>query len=140
MTQATEPARTLTRHAEPLAVVRLGAGADVPDWVGGGTLVSVTATAAETSVVCAAAAVPRKARPAGPFTAFEVAGPLDLGLTGVLAGLLGPLAAAGVAVFTVSTYDTDWVLVPSERADDAAEAWRRSGHAVRPADDHRSLS
>lgn len=120
----------LRQHAEDLAVVRLGPGADLPEWARGGTLVSVTATAAETSVVCAHAGVPRKARPQGPFRAFEVEGPLDFALTGVLAGLLEPLAQAGISVFTLSTYDTDWLLVPAERAADAAGAWRSRGHAV----------
>lgn len=124
---------TLLRHAEPLAVVRLGPGAELPRWASSGTLLSVTATAAETSVVCAHAAVPAKARPAGPFTAFEAQGPLDLSLTGVLAALLEPLADARVSVFTISTHESDWVLVRTDAADRAVEAWRRSGHVVQPA-------
>ena len=112
-------------------VVRLGPGADIPEWASSGTLFSVTATAEETSLVCGARGVPRKARQQGPFTAFAVVGPLDFALTGLLAGLLVPLAEAQVPVFAVSTFETDWVLVPADRADAAAEAWRRSGHAVR---------
>ena len=69
----------------------------------------------------------------GPFTAFAVEGPLDFALTGVLAALLAPLAEAGISVFTISTYDTDWMLVPSRERDAAAEAWRRRGHTVAPA-------
>lgn len=125
--------RTLLRYDEPLAVVRLGPGADLPDWARSGTLLSVTATASETSVVCAQATVPQRSRPAGPFTAFAVDGVLDLGLTGVLHELLGPLAEAEIPVFTVSTFDTDWVLVPADQAERATEAWRRSGQTVRPA-------
>ncbi len=124
---------TLLRYDEPLAVVRLGPGTDLPAWAVSSTLFSVTATATETSLVCARASVPRKAVQQGPFTAFAVEGTLDFALTGVLAELLQPLADAEVSVFTVSTYDTDWILVPTGRADDAAEAWRRSGQQVRPA-------
>jgi uncharacterized protein len=80
--------------------------------------------------VCARRNVPKKVRQAGPFAAFAVAGPLDLALTGVLAALLQPLAEVQISVFTVSTYDTDWILVPFEKADDAAEEWRRHGHTV----------
>ncbi|GAA1475563.1 hypothetical protein GCM10009623_00090 [Nocardioides aestuarii] len=120
----------LVRHDESLAVVRLGAGSEVPDWATSSTLLSVTATAEETSVVCAAAAVPPRATSEGPFTAFRVAGTLDFALTGVLSGLLAPLADAGVSVFTISTYDTDWVLVPVARADEAAALWTDAGHPV----------
>jgi uncharacterized protein len=124
---------TLLAYDEHLAVVRLGPGADLPDWAASGTLLSVTATATETSVVCAAQAVPRKARKEGPFTAFAVQGPLDFSLTGVLSALLTPLAADEIPVFTISTFDTDWILVPADRADQTAESWRRSGHEVHPA-------
>jgi uncharacterized protein len=47
--------------------------------------------------------------------------------------LLAPLAEAGVSVFALSTFGTDWILVPKNDADKAEDAWRRSGHAVAPA-------
>jgi hypothetical protein len=128
-----DTSHTLLRHGEPLAVVRLGPGTDVPDWATGGTIFSVTATATETSLVCGWAGVPRRATKEGPYTAFAVAGTLDHALTGVLAGLLQPLAAAEIPVFTLSTFDTDWVLVPIDAADRAAEAWKAAGHPVRTA-------
>jgi hypothetical protein len=127
------PTLTLEQFPEKLAVVRLGPGAEVPAWAESSSLFSITATATETSLVCAARSVPRKARQAGPFTAFAVQGPLDFALTGVLVGLLQPLADAGISVFTIATFDTDWVLVPVGDADRAAEEWRRSGHEVVPA-------
>jgi hypothetical protein len=124
--------RTLLQHGEPLVVVRLGPGADIPEWASSGTLFSVTATASETSLVCGARGVPRKIRQQGPFVAFSVEGTLDFSLTGVLAGLLVPLADAGISVFTLSTFDTDWVLVPAAEGTRAVDAWQRSGHAVVP--------
>jgi hypothetical protein len=121
---------TLRQHADALAVVRLGPGSDVPAWATAATLFSVTATATETSLVCHAAGVPTKARKEGPFVAFEVEGPLDFALTGVLHTLLGPLAEAGISVFTLSTFDTDWILVHGAKADDAVAAWTAAGHTV----------
>ena len=122
---------TLVRHDEDLVVVRLGPGAEVPPWASSGSLFSVTATADETSLVCGRAGVPRKARQEGPFTAFAVEGPLDFSLTGVLSTLLAPLATSEIPVFTISTFDTDWILVPAAQAEDAAQEWRRAGHTVR---------
>ena len=121
---------TLLRHPDALAVVRLGPGSDVPGWATSATLFSVTATATETSLVCHASSVPTKARPQGPFVAYEVAGPLDFALTGVLASLLVPLAEAEVSVFALSTYDTDWLLVRSDSVDRAEAAWSEAGHTV----------
>ncbi|MDP3892291.1 ACT domain-containing protein [Nocardioides sp.] len=130
---ADQSVHTLERFPETLAVVRLGPGAEVPDWAESSSLFSVTATATETSLVCASRSVPTKARHHKPLTAFAVQGTLDLTASGVLHGLLGPLADEGISVFTISTFDTDWLLVPKAEADRAAEAWRRQGHTVAPA-------
>jgi hypothetical protein len=123
----------LEQFPETLAVVRLAPGAEIPSWAESSSLFSITATARETSLVCARRSVPKKAQQAGPFTAFAVEGPLDFSLTGILSTLLQPLADAEISVFTISTFDTDWVLVPVNDADRAAEEWRRRGHDVAPA-------
>jgi hypothetical protein len=121
---------TLVQYDDALAVVRLGPGSDIPSWATASTLFSVTATKTETSIVCHASTVPAKARREGPFVAFEVAGPLDFALTGVLSALLAPLAHAGVSVFTISTYDTDWILIKADAAEAAVAAWTAAGHTV----------
>ena len=123
----------LEQFPETLAVVRLAPGAEIPAWAESSSLFSITATARETSLVCARRSVPKKAQQAGPFTAFAVEGPLDFSLTGILAELLQPLAEIEISIFTISTFDTDWILVPQGDADRAAEEWRRRGHEVAPA-------
>jgi len=130
---ASEKSLKLEQFPETLAVVRLAPGAEIPAWAESSSLFSITATARETSLVCARRSVPKKAQQAGPFTAFAVEGPLDFSLTGILATLLQPLADAEISVFTISTFDTDWILVPVGDADRAAEEWRRRGHDVAPA-------
>lgn len=129
----TDRSHTLHRYPEKLVVARLAAGSEVPAWAESASIFSITATAAETSIVCASRSVPRKVPQHGPFTAYAVAGPLDPELVGVLLAVLQPLADERIPAFTLSTYDTDWILVPTQRAEDAAEAWRRRGHDVIPA-------
>ena len=130
---ANDRSLSLEQFPETLAVVRLPPGAEIPTWAESSSLFSITATARETSLVCARRSVPKKIQQAGPFTAFAVEGPLDFSLTGILAELLQPLADAEISVFTISTFDTDWILVPIDSADRAAEEWRRRGHDVAPA-------
>ena len=130
--QAEQQARSLTllQFPEKLAIVRLGPGAEVPRWAESSSLFSVTATATETSLVCATRSVPTKTPSIKPLTAFQVRGPLDPDAIGILASLLVPLAEAEVPVYTLSTFDTDWVLVRLVDAEKATEAWRRRGHTV----------
>ena len=113
-----------------LAVCRLPASAPLADWMGAGAVSSVTRTDAELSAVCAADAVPAGVRSEGPWRALRVRGPLAFDQVGVLAGLAGPLAEAGVSIFSLSTFDTDVVLVPAGRLAAAVAALRSAGHAV----------
>lgn len=121
---------TLLQFPEKLAIVRLGPGAELPKWAESSSLFSVTATATETSVICATRSVPTKTPSIKPLTAFQVQGPLDPDAVGILASLLAPLAEAEVPVYTLSTFDTDWIMVRLVDGDRAAEEWRRRGHTV----------
>lgn len=115
---------------EIYAVCRLPRDAALPDWAAQGDLVSVTRTADELSIVCPADAVPSDVRREGGWRCLRVAGTLDFGLVGVLASLLTPLAQAGVSVFCLSTFDTDYVLVREGDLSRSTLALRAAGHEV----------
>ena len=99
-----------------------------------GPFVSITRTADELSLVCPIEEMPRAGRSEGPYALFRVAGSMDLGLTGVIAALTAPLAAAAIPVFTVATFDTDYVLVLESDRERAQAALEKAGHrfAVAP--------
>lgn len=59
---------------------------------------------------------------------------------GMLAAVVGPIAAAGVPVFVASTYHADLVLVPEHRVKDATEALTDADHRVSDAADGRGAS
>jgi hypothetical protein len=94
----------------------------------GGRFVSMTRTSDELSVVCVREEVPDGARVEGAFALFRVRGSLELSMTGVLASIATPLAAAGVSIFSVATFDTDYVLVPERDRERAASALAAAGH------------
>jgi hypothetical protein len=112
-----------------LSVCRLGPGERLPAWVGGDVW-SVTRTAGELSVVCGASRVPGGVRAEGPWRALAVEGPLDFSTVGVLASLSGPLAAAGIPIFVMSTFDTDYLLVREPDLARSIETLRGAGHTV----------
>lgn len=114
-------------------VARLAADAPVPaglvDLPG---LVSVTRTPDELSIVCPSEHLPAGAAgTAQPgWRLLTVRGPLEFTLTGIMAALSGELAAAGVSLFALSTYDTDHLLVKADDLGRAVQALRASGHEV----------
>lgn len=90
----------------------------------------VTVTGAEVSIVSPDEPPPHAASTEGPWTVFEVAGPLDFSLVGIINTLTGPLVAAGVPVFVVSTFDTDYLLTAHDKSAEAAAAWLAAGVVV----------
>lgn len=95
-------------------------------------LVSVTSTAEGVSVVCPTNAAPPSEHSRPGWRLLTVRGPLEFDLTGVMAALASELAAAGVTLLAVSTYDTDHVLVPSVDLSRATKALREAGHEIGP--------
>lgn len=114
-------------HPGEWAVCRLDPAEPFPSWAAG-AFVSLTRTPEDLSLVCAADAVPEGVRAERGWAMLELAGPFEFQTTGVLASFLAPLAREGVPVFAISTYDTDWVLVPEQRLGDALRALKAAGH------------
>jgi hypothetical protein len=112
------------------AVCRLPPDAAVPEWACHGALWSVTRTPAELSIVCEASSVPAGVRAEEPWRGLVVRGPLDFSLTGVMASLSAPMAAAGISIFVLSTYDTDYLLVRDHAFERAIEVLTDAGHVV----------
>jgi hypothetical protein len=114
-----------------LAVCRFDAHAAVPAWLERSTgFVSTTRTADELSVICDHDIVPAGVRTEGPWRAFRVRGPLVMTLIGVVASLANPLADAGISIFALSTFDTDYILVHEPELDAAVAALTGAGHSV----------
>ena len=112
-----------------LAVWKLPADAALP-CIPEGALGSVTRTAHELSGVSPAGRAPEGAAVESGWRCLAVEGPLAFELTGVLASLAAPLADAGVPIFVISTYDTDYLMVRSRDLERARAALERAGHRV----------
>jgi hypothetical protein len=96
----------------------------------GGEFVSLTMSGGEVSLVCEAALAPGGGLTETGWRGLRVAGVLDFSLVGILAALTAALAEAGVPVFAVSTYDTDYLFVKAENLDAAIRALISAGHKV----------
>lgn len=112
-----------------LGIVRLPPDAPIPAWaIEPSAFASITRTAGELSVVCPEARVPSGIQAERGWRALQIHGPLPFDAVGILAGLASPLAGAGISIFAVSTFDTDYVLVKAEQLDRAVDALVAAGH------------
>jgi len=116
--------------AERLAVCRLAPDAPVPGWATTRQFFTVSRTHEELSVVCEQDLVPQDVKAERDWACFQVCGPLDFALVGILAALANTLAAAKISIFAVSTYDTDYLLVQHRDLEAAVNALRDTGHRV----------
>jgi hypothetical protein len=127
----TRPKLPLILLPDTLAICRLAADAAIPNWAAGpGTFLTVSRTAEELSITTVQGTVPDGAHCERNYRAFKVQGPLPLNLVGVLASIASPLAEAGLSIFAISTFDTDYVLVKTDVLESAIAALKRVGHTV----------
>jgi hypothetical protein len=113
------------------AVCRLHPESAVPAWAEGGTFFSATRTRDELSLVCEEAAVPEGVKAEKGWAALKVHGPIPFGTTGVLSSLTAPIAEAGISLFALSTFDTDYILVKADSLSVAVAALRKAGFEIR---------
>lgn len=120
---------TLRLLNDRFAVCRLEPDEEVPGNLSRSTMLSVTRTPTELSIVCREGPDLRGRVEAG-WRCLVVDGTLEFDQVGILASLAQPLAEAGVSIFVVSTFDTDYVLIKEETVDLASESLRVAGHQV----------
>lgn len=117
---------TLKQLPWKLSVCRLKSMQDVPEGI-----FFLSRTDEEISLVCEAAAVPKKteAREDG-WRGFRIEGQLDFSLIGILSGISAVLAAEKIGIFAVSTFNTDYILVKEADFAHAMEALQRAGYEI----------
>ena len=113
---------------ESFAIVGLPPNTDIPAWATQGSFSSITRTSDELSIMVEESRVPVGVSSQGGWRVIKVHGPFVLSEVGVLAALVGPLAAARVSVLTIATFDTDYLLVASDSLPAAVSALERAGH------------
>jgi hypothetical protein len=117
----------LTVLDDTFAVARLTANSNVPSWALKGPFFSIGKTEDELSIVCRQNLIPGDVKMEKDWKIIKVEGPLDFGLTGILASIANPLAEAKISIFAISTFDTDYVMVKNENLVRALKALEGAG-------------
>ena len=122
--------QTLQLHSTVLSIHSLAIDADLPPALLKQSLFFISKTHDELSVVCPHDFLIDSQDTESNWQALEVIGPLGFSLTGIMANLSGVLARAGVSIFSISTYDTDYVLVKKQTVSKAITALKADGYNV----------
>ena len=114
---------------QKMAILRYEPGAAVTIPTTG--FFSLIRTEDELSVVVEQLRVPRGAlKKSTGWRLFQVQGPFALDAIGVLASITAPLAEAGVSIFALATFDTDYFLISGRQTARAMHALCAAGHKV----------
>ena len=122
----------LTVLRDLYAVCRLNRDDQVPPWAAASTdgLSSISRTGEELSIIVVDSLAPRNVRCERGWRVFKVRGPLPLNLIGIIAGLSGTMANAGISIFALSTFETDYVMVKQVDLERAERAFRRAEYPI----------
>lgn len=126
----TAPKLTFIILRETFAICRLDKDAPIPDWVFQGNLFSVTRTKDELSIVCPQMNLPKGIICNQGWSCLKVRGPLDLSSTGIISSIASTLEQEAISLFSISTYDTDYVMVKEKDLEKAIFALTETGHRI----------
>ncbi len=107
---------------------RFPANHEIPNQVYESQLYSISKTDEELSVVCNSTTQINSENSDTDWSCIKVEGPLNFSLTGILAKISAVLAKAEISIFAISTFDTDYILVKSDKLSFAKKALLKSGY------------
>lgn len=115
---------------DTFAIHRFSPSHMIPDEVFGEAVFGIVKTGEELSIVCRDSLDLSSEQCHRGWSCIKVSGPLDLNAVGILAALSKVLAEARINIFVMSTFDTDYMLVPAEKSSGAVTAIRMAGFRI----------
>lgn len=106
---------------EKLGICHFAEKSSIPEWAKDVDFCSITRTQTELSIVCSQEEIPGGVLMEQDWRAFKLEGDLGIESVGVIAALAKPLADAGISIFNISTYETNYVLVEDKNLAKAIE-------------------
>lgn len=105
---------------EKLGICHLEANSPIPPWATEGEFFSITRTDQELSIIYPQEKIPAGVLVEKNWQAFRVEGIIDGAYAvGIIASLSDPLAKAGISIFNISTYQTNYILLEEKNLEKA---------------------
>ena len=116
---------------ETFTINKLPQFAEIPSILSQGDMCFISRTDEELSIICPDYMAPNNVQQELGWRCIRVEGEMKLQEIGVLASLAQPLADAGIPMFVVSTFNTDYIFVMEENLVNAVQALQQAGHDFR---------
>ena len=104
--------------------------APIPDWALTQSLASITRTEKELTIVCRLEILPSQYQSGLKWRCFKIDGSFDLNQIGVISSISSPLAHAGISIYVISTYGTDYFLIQEQNLEKTISVLSSSGHYI----------
>ena len=103
----------------------------LPDWIYSSDFYSITQTTDEISVIATQTNFDLEdVIKSEDWRIFKIVGPLDFSLIGIISEVSKIFKQIKISIFTISTYDTDYILVKQKDLNSGIEALIEKGHKV----------
>jgi len=104
--------------------------APIPDWALTQSLASITRTEKELTIVCRREILPSQYQSDLNWRCFKIDGSFDLNQIGVISSISSTLADAGISIYVISTYDTDYFPIQQQDLEQTISVLSNSGHSI----------
>jgi hypothetical protein len=104
--------------------------APIPGWAAAQSLASITRTEKELTIVCRREIIPSQYQSDLNWRCFKIDGSFDLNQVGVISSISSPLAEAGISIYVISTYDTDYFFIQEHNLEQTISVLSGSGHSI----------
>lgn len=113
---------------ETYIIHKLDQSTNLPEGLTDCEFYSLSSSQEELSLVCPEQILIQSENSSPNWKCLKVAGPLDLKLTGILAGLSDTLEKAKISIFAISTFETDYLLIQKQVLETAKTALKSAGY------------
>jgi len=113
------------------SILKFQADSVIPEWIYLSDFYSITKTQEELSVVTEQPdSLEENITGSKDWRVFKIIGPLDFSMIGVIADISNILKDARVPIFTISTYNTDYILVKQKDLDSTIKSLRDKNYNI----------
>jgi uncharacterized protein len=116
------------------AVYKFKSESALPGWIYSSEFYSITKTSDEISVVAIQTDLNSKEIICtnNDWRIIKIEGPLDFTMVGILADFSSIFSKKNISIFTVSTFDTDYILVKQKDLNTGIQSLIENGHNISP--------